>query len=309
MATPWLLLAPGQPHLLFLSFKNPKAISKQQHFSHHTCLPYHATGADPSPWTVPPPAPASAGDDADEDPAAAGAEAFASYESVCSSPVYRELKELLPPSSEFAHTFALAQMLLRAPCTPLLLAVRFGRQAAARALVAAMLARDRAERWHYQQEGCSRQGSEQSEAGSSGLASPSSTGSDSTQASAQAELVEGSVAGPATPPCRPERPSSRLQWELDSALGAWSLSPEPQARHDCAGPAAPAVRFAAPCWLLPLPRELPTQAASPCVPPLLLRRACRCRCCAGCWSPAQTRCTARCVTSWLATRAAPPPVA
>ncbi|KAL4447713.1 hypothetical protein ABPG75_004932 [Micractinium tetrahymenae] len=193
-------------------------------------------GVDPSPWTVPPPAPTSAGGgDADEDPAVAGAEAFASYESVCSSPVYRELKELLPPSSEFAHTFALAQLLLRAPCTPLLLAVRFGQQAAARALLAAMLARDRAQQrelLRHRQE-CLRKwralrSSEGSEGGGgSPPASPSSSASDSTSGAASAAGAEP-AAGPAAAPSEPGRPSHRLQWELDSALGVWSSSPEPQ---------------------------------------------------------------------------------
>ena len=61
------------------------------------------------------------------------------YEGVCRSELYQLLKQLLPSQAEFPHTFTLAQLLLRAPCSPLLLAVRFGRQAAARALVAATL--------------------------------------------------------------------------------------------------------------------------------------------------------------------------
>ncbi|EFN54558.1 expressed protein [Chlorella variabilis] len=104
-------------------------------------------GASPFVWTRPPPPAAPAGGGGAEGgaaAAAAGADAgddddhFSSYEGVCSSGVYQSLKQLLPSSSEFPYTFTLAQQLLRTPCSPLLLAVRFGRLAAAQALLEAM---------------------------------------------------------------------------------------------------------------------------------------------------------------------------
>ncbi|KAI7838481.1 hypothetical protein COHA_007744 [Chlorella ohadii] len=90
------------------------------------------SGADPCVWTAPTSGagPYQPGDEED----------FASYDQVTKSEVYRLLKDLLPTQAAFPATFTLAQLLLKAPCCPLALAVRFGHGQAARTLLAAVRA-------------------------------------------------------------------------------------------------------------------------------------------------------------------------
>ncbi|PRW45403.1 ankyrin-3 isoform X9 isoform A [Chlorella sorokiniana] len=87
-------------------------------------------GIEPCVWTTPPngTGPFQPGDEED----------YASYDQVTKSEVYRLLKDLLPTQAAFPATFTLAQLLLKAPCCPLALAVRFGHGQSARTLLAAV---------------------------------------------------------------------------------------------------------------------------------------------------------------------------
>ncbi|PSC73617.1 Serine threonine-phosphatase 6 regulatory ankyrin repeat subunit A isoform A [Micractinium conductrix] len=168
-------------------------------------------GAQPAPITHPPlPPGADADADADADAAdaaavAGGGDGWLTYESVCGSTLYKELKAMLPSSvAEFSHIYSLAQVLLHAPTTPLLLAVRFGRQVVARVVLSAMLKHAR-----FASQVKHARGMHGSGSSGSGAAGGAGSSGD-----AGAEGGGG--------------PAAALRRQLSDALGAWSSAPDPQ---------------------------------------------------------------------------------
>ena len=112
---------------------------------------------------------------------------------------------MLPSSvAEFSHIYSLAQVLLHAPTTPLLLAVRFGRQVVARVVLSAMLKHAR-----FASQVKHARGMHGSGSSGSGAAGGAGSSGD-----AGAEGGGG--------------PAAALRRQLSDALGAWSSAPDPQ---------------------------------------------------------------------------------
>lgn len=175
--------------------------------------PPACAGASPCLWTRPPSAaPRAADSDGDVGSGGEEEEEYAGYEGVCSSPLYQALKQQLPNSSPFPYTFTLAQLLLRTPCSPLLLAVRFGQQGAARALLAAM------QRAAGGGDAPADGGSDCDRASSthdcSSSSSASTTGSSTSGSSSSSSDVPASSA-------------ATLALHLDAALAVWPAASEP----------------------------------------------------------------------------------
>ena len=113
---------------------------------------------------------------------------------------------MLPSSvAEFSHIYSLAQVLLHAPTTPLLLAVRFGRQVVARVVLSAMLKHAR-----FASQVKHARGMHGSGSSGSGAAGGAGGGG-----------AAGAAGGGGAAAARRRR-------QLSDALGAWSSAPDPQ---------------------------------------------------------------------------------